>query len=589
MGGTRERGRGAFQGRLLYSPKPGAPDRVSHISLKIKCVALVRIPVVNPQMPYATQLMHRSPELERYHDKEQLVLQLEQTLYRAPFSNAKDAPQDVKQQYFHPSKAVANIPGAELLDSGTTAAFEFQVDLPRETKEGEELPPSFVLSADQDARAPSPADVRQYSTEPGLLGRGFSIIQSLKEGVAPAADRDQWANVKWYAKVTIGRPGVLQANDRILIPFQFLPPPPAQSALVLERRVRSTAQLRQNVPFNQLEEPSSSWQEISIGTAQSELQHKKRGLSALLSKSAGKRVESEWSFEWPTGPAVFPLQASIPFTIVSQTQRQIGSPLSVSLYRKVNLLRSKDMQALDERILCTARIAPKPAVLVSEAKGTATYRWQGVLDVPASAGPSFATPIVGVTYYVGVKEAHQASSSKGKTSAPSAPFVLIQPVVFSCPPPKKIRPTDSAGARPRPGPDLPPPLPPPSRKPNASAAATLSAADEKRALALAASQGAPPPSSPTAPTPSSAVSPSATPGPSISASTSATAIAPASSTLPVGPAGSDSAHTGALPPAHSPAQSQNWPESPEYGEELPTQLDLPPSYFEATGIRDQEA
>lgn len=565
MGGTQERGRGAVEGRVLYSPRQG--DRVSHISLKIKCVALVRVPLMNPNAPYATSVLHRSPELERYSEKEVLLLQLEQVLYRAPVGS-KEAPLDVRQQVFHPAHAVGNLPQAELLDGGATAGFGFKVDLPRDGSEGA-LPPSFVLPADEDAQPPSAADVKKYS-ESGLLGRGAGLLQSLKEGVAPAPDRDQWANVKWYGKVTIGRPGRLQGNDRIIIPFQYLSPPERKASALLDKRVELTQQLRANKPFGQLAEPSSTWQSIPLGMAQSELQHKKKGLSALFSRG-GNKVESDWSLELPSDPLLFPLQASVPFTIVSKTQQQVGAPLAVGIYRRVHLYRRKDSEAVDERLIVAARVAPKPAVLISQARGTATYRWQGVVDLPSTAGPSFATDTLGVSYYLGIKELHQPTSAKNRGAAHgplTSEFVLVMPLEVFCPAPKMITPMRPSVPPPPPGvggsasaQGMPPP--PPRR---VQPSTLVSAADEKRALAARAETEKTLPSPPPLGTDAGPSAPHAHVG---AAPTAASAPAPA--------AAQDLSAT--APDAYA-GQPQ--------AEEMHTGLDLPPSYFEATRIRDED-
>ena len=293
-------------GRLSFTPKP--QERVSHITLKIKAVARVRVPVNNPNAPGPASIAGRSPTLEQTTEREVLLLQLEQMLYQASPGN--------KDKVFEMPPAAAH---------DATISWPFRFDLPAEDRGGRAFPASYVLSADPEAHPP-PRTRSSESTGSHLVAAGRGLLSSIKSVGQSAADANEWASVKWYLKMTIGRPSMLEANDRIFAPITYLPPPPTKMFSMLDRRARSSAQLRDNVPFGQLMEGSGTWQEIEIGSARAD-RAPQGGLLNSLFGSGKKKVSSDWTIEMPSAPAIYTLQGSIPFNICSKTEKALGAPL----------------------------------------------------------------------------------------------------------------------------------------------------------------------------------------------------------------------------------------------------------------------
>lgn len=444
MGGTAERGRGALQGRVLYTPK-GSVDRVSHISIKVKCVVLARTPVANAHAPHPAPIVDRSPGTEKVHEREVTLLQLGDTIYAA--RENKDTPAEARGSNFHPPTAVADLSHGELANDGKTAAFSFKIELPRNSlKEAESLPPSFVLTSGEESFGPSVADTK-LAQDGNLIGRGLSLLSINQGAPPPAPDRHHWASVKWYVKATIGRPGVLQTNDRILIPFQYLTPPPTDMSVLMDVRARIGAELHSNTPYTELSEPLHTWRTFPVGPEKPDPSHRKRGFFNLF-PSSQKMLPPDWSVSMPQAPSSFTVQGSVPFTLISTVRPNTNgeAPLSLALYRRLYISRRKDSQpqAIDERLMCEARIASIPATTTTPEGGT-VYSWNGVLDLPPSVGPSFRTKMLDLEYYIGMVEVNpqerplkKPKRKKVQPLPPPEQFIHTMPVQIHCPPPRPM-------------------------------------------------------------------------------------------------------------------------------------------------------
>ncbi len=452
MGGSAERGRGAMIGRFSFSPKQG--EKVSHITLKVKAVAHVRVPLINTNPTGPAHIAGRSPRLEQTTDRELLLLQLEQTLYQASAGN-KDKVFEMPPQAAHDA----------------TVSWPFRFDIPGEDRGGRSFPASYVLGADPEAQPPRRTHASE-STGLHLMSAGKGLLKTLKNAGLAEADANEWANVKWYLKVTIGRPSRLEPNERIFVPFMYLPPPPPKAYALLDRRARTSAQLRQNTPFGQLMENSSTWQEIGIGAAQVKTAggEKSGGLFGGMLGLGGKnkKVETDWTIEMPSQPALYTLQGSIPFNLCTKSEKNLGSPLvstfrsvglsgftlsrasgltfltvlpllfprqTVSLFKRVTLV-AKSSQAQDVRRVCVARIATAPVTMRSAKTGVTTYRWQGVLDIPATCGPCFDSAILSLEYFIGIQQ------------RADLPYMHAESIVLMCPPPRVMDTGTSAPQQP---------------------------------------------------------------------------------------------------------------------------------------------
>ncbi|KDN53359.1 hypothetical protein K437DRAFT_271591 [Tilletiaria anomala UBC 951] len=517
MGGSVERGRGAMVGRLCFTPKP--QEKISHITLKLKAVVRVRVPVVNPNAPGPAQIAARSPVVEQTMEREVLLLQLEQSLYQARPDN--------KEKYFE-------MPASAAHDS--TVTWPFQFDIPVEDRGGRAFPVSYVLMGDEAAR-PQPKGYEPRGASLISVGRG--LLSSLKNVGQSAADANEWASVKWYLKATIGRPGMLETNDRIFAPFTYLPPPPRNMFELLDRRARTPAQLRENTPFEQLMESSRTWQAIDIGTDGAE-KARPGLLGSLFGVSGRAKQMSDWTLEMPSSPAVFTLQGSIPFYICSKAPRELGAPLIISLFKRITLV-SRSTQGSDVRKVCGARIATSPTVLKSQRSGVVTYRWKGVLDIPPTCGPCFDSQILSLEYFIGIQERLDT------------PCIYAKPIVLMCAPPRLIctsAPSPATGTL---------------AQLAVSSGSGLGTGSEK-ARPTAAPQA--PPHWPDAATASSSAAPTPPPPPHSAPDSETNTASSATSQAPL-------------------------PLSDEAGlfDELNVegmQVDLPPSYFEATGFRDAD-
>ena len=432
MGGTAERGRGAMKGKVVVHAQDG--ERISAIRLKIKAVVRVMVPRMgNGQAP--VPLDQTDPLREASSEKEVLLLQLESKLYSTPTTAL-------------PAGSTSYDP--TLLAPGTYE-YPFSIDIPaKASSKSHALPPSFVLTP---------------TSPPASKGlRGLA-------NVAP-----DWASVKWYAKLTVERPGLFRANERIFAPFVYLPPPPSlngieeqlnrRSRLALEvdtllRKLHAT-NLRANL--EQLAEPVSTWNEIrlnhGIGRKGGPPVRANEGsgddspglFSRLLfgDQVSGPVAPSKETFTLSMPKYVFPLRSGIPFVIHRQMEwKGQVAPDSLSKMPQVALLqrtnvygRSKSQVAgTTVRLIATGRASSRPAATWQyDSKGHGKNQlnrqaesWLGMVDLPPNCTPCFDTAVLSLDYYLSIRVGQDVLHS--------------EPVVLCCPPSRPVAVRPSAPSR----------------------------------------------------------------------------------------------------------------------------------------------
>lgn len=638
MGGSAERRRGAMAGTVTVHAQPN--ERVSAIRLKVKAIVRILVPKSGtPQTPFVLERSH--PSVEPSVEKEVLLLQLESQLYTAPpAGNSNTDP--------------------TLLSPGKHE-YPFSIDLPSENSKGVPLPPSFVLA---------PTNTADQVQRPAPRNKWESITSSIP---IPHLTSD-WASVKWYVKVTVERPGIFRANERIFAPFVYLPPPPpimkgAEDLLLkrlklandvesLLRRFQANQGSRP-IDLQKLVEPFSKWESLTlnhgimgrhkskVGAANSKSD--KPGLFSRLMFGAQVEQESHssviketFTISLPKRPFVFALRSGVPYvlsrTVEWKGRGNVTSEMSsrlpnVALFQRANLYGRSNgpIAATTARLVATGQQPPdRNPVFTEEFRSGAgmqgkvqvnrkTEHWLGTIDLPPTCAPCFETPVLVLHYYLGVR------------SPVSNELIHCEPIVLVCPPSKAIRtkaPTNVSGSRrtsasmsstpkhsgrnsegsvmrtttststahtsplahQRAGTSAPVTVAHSSS--SSSQPTRMSAALEKRALQQRRQQSEI--SSPSQTSGSAGVSTSA------AAVTAATAVQPS----PHGQQSSQSAPTpsGTLTPlvpsrTQTPVPSQDQTstlqndtedEMDNWAFQDDELTDLPPSYFEATGVRDQD-
>lgn len=402
-----------------------------------------------PTDPFHLEQSH--PHVEPCVDKELLLLQLETQLYAAP-----------------PASRGSQV-DPTLLSPGKHE-FPFSVDIPAETSKGSPLPPSFVLT-------PSNTPDQVQRTQPA------SKWEALASSIHVPHLSNDWASVKWYAKVTVERPGLLRGNDRIFAPFVYLPPPPtalrgAQDHLLrrlqlaneidtLLRRFQGNQGSRP-IDLQRLSEPFAKWETVRLnygimGKSKKTLSASDKGSKqpGLFSKimfgaqvepnAAADSLRESYSLSLPKRPFVFPLRSGVPY-IISRTiewdgrgeypaDRHTRVP-TAGIYQRTNVYgRGKGPVAgTTARFVCPGSQPSDrtPVFVDGERKGAQgrgkaqsnrqTEHWLGIVDLPPSCAPCFETPILTLDYYLAVR------------SPVTGDLLHCEPIVLVCPPSKPARP-----------------------------------------------------------------------------------------------------------------------------------------------------
>lgn len=452
MGGTADRGRGQMKGVVTIHAQPN--ERISAIRIKIKAVVRVLVPRTGtPQQPFLLENTH--PAVEQSVEKELLLLQLESQLYDAHSASGVD------------SSDPTMMPGGK-------HEFPFSIDLPSQTGKGEDLPPSFILS---------PLNKPEQVQRPQPKSKWETLTSSIP---VPHLAKD-WASIKWYAKVTVERPGIFRTNERIFAPFVYLPPPPKNLSGLedqLLRRLRLAGEVdsllrrfefmqgSRPIDLQRLVEPLAQWESIKLSygmvqaktvkqkVPQANTKAEKPGLfskmlfGSQVDKGSAERsisVEKEiFTFHVPKKPFVFALRSGIPY-ILSRTVSYSGDgelrPDMLSRVPTVGLFQKTNVFARGTKGPCagtTSRfVAPgrQPpdihAVQVKDERSTGTNGkpltrrkteyWLGIIDLPPTCAPCFDTPVLTLEYTIVVRH-------------PQSPNPIhVEPIVLVCPPSRPIR------------------------------------------------------------------------------------------------------------------------------------------------------
>lgn len=150
-------------------------------------------------------------------------------------------------------------------------------------------------------------------------------------------------------------------------------------------------------------------------------------------KSKEKGLENQpdrWSISIPD-PPIFPLRSLIPMILRLDNPTQFNSNTStiplVELFSHVQLL-SKGPSSSNTGFNL---VAVSPAVIERQSRTTANGKaleWQGLIDVPASLGPCFETnqPLLKLEYFVGVR------------LNSNSPICHAETLVLACAPPNVV-------------------------------------------------------------------------------------------------------------------------------------------------------
>ncbi|PWN26043.1 hypothetical protein BDZ90DRAFT_281014 [Jaminaea rosea] len=437
MGGSAERGRGALQGQAVLFTQDA--ERITAVRLKIKAVSSISLPrshlppsndpsrrSAGPAPSGPVVLSGRSPRAEPTTAKEHLLLQLEKTLWSADSVNTG-----------HSRSASADGRDPTSWKAGRHV-FDFKIDLPSQSKDGKDLPPSFVFLADPTASGSSVPPTRA-----GQQGLGDSLSMAKKwveQAGGLSTGEGEWASIKWYVKLTVERPGLFKSNERIFAPFVYLPPPSRKvQERVLPNRIRLSQQVRQNptMPGNALAEPMASWggSELDLNATGVTTKPGKGGLGkgkgkqsangsgggmwsrflkgpALAGSSSSSLDGARWSISLPNQPSIWPLKSSLPYQICVEGGPGGLRPPILGLFLRVTLMnagkgllssKNAPQSGTETRLIATGRLYGGES-LRSNGSSALTQTWRGILDLPPQATPDFESPLVDTEYFIGVQK-----------------------------------------------------------------------------------------------------------------------------------------------------------------------------------------
>lgn len=422
MGGSKSRGRGAVVGRVVLHCTD--KDKASEVRIKLKAVVSVHVPKSSQATDGdMTTFSGLTPSSVSTSTREQVLLQLDHRL------RAADAMFRVSDK----SAAQANATGK--LDRNGLYEWNFTFDIPEQGSGKSTLPVVF----------------------PGV-GAHYPSSYVLESDINRGKAKEEWASVKWYIKMTVERPGLFRSNDRLLVPFIYLPPPPEKISSTLIRRQALSMQIQRVVRAAHgpvvlppgLAEPAGKWHTEYFQLSQSSLgQPAKRSFVDKLF-GANKPKDERWAISLPSAPlAVFPLRATIPFVLT--LVHSAGMPLVVHphvfLVQKVHL-RARSNAAHTQYI-------SHAKVLASPATKSGMQQWFGWVQFPSWCSPSFDTPLLSLEYFLQVKPLNTAMAS----------VLTTIPVGLYCAPPRLAQARENAHAQGQLPAARPVPAPPASSRP----------------------------------------------------------------------------------------------------------------------------
>lgn len=406
---------------------------VSRISLPRSAIPPSAQPHRRPQEAKTSGpvvLAGRSPKSEPTIPREQLILQLEKTLWSTESSDTS--------MILPPTNEGS--PNNRVWKSGKHA-FNFKVELPATGKDGKELPPSFVYLADKSDAVPPSAAARQAQVAGAL-----STAKRWVEQAGNITNDGEWASVKWYIKVTVERPGFFKSNERIFAPFVYLPPPPRKlQQAVLPRRLKMNHQLSQNpmTPGNMLAEPMEQWNVVPLdleggniesGKGQGRTRAKLRRTSSVSESKDAVRARggmwsrlfkgpvlaagiegkgARWTLRMPNQPSIWPLKSLLPFELRVDGGSGGLRPPIMGLYMRITLVspskgllssKSSPQSATETKQLAMARLFGGTDARSSSGAGGIAQVWRGIIEFPPHATPDFESPLIETEYFVGLQK-----------------------------------------------------------------------------------------------------------------------------------------------------------------------------------------
>lgn len=378
--------------------------RASEVRIKLKSVITIAVPrasqATNGDMSHFAGL---SPSTVSTSTREHVLLQIDKRL----------RPDSAQYRPTEQSSLQKNQSGR--LDRAGYYEWSFHFDIPEQGTSKNVLPNGF----------------------PGV--GGFYPPSYVLESDPIHGRREEWASVKWYLKVTVERPGLFRSNDRTLIPFIYMPPPPGSVSSLLIQRQALSAQTQNlvthaPVPFvipSTLAESPSKWKTHYMQLNEAALgQHIKRTFLQKLTGS-NKPKEERWALTLPGNPlAVFPLRAVVPFvlTLVHSAEMPLVVHPHVALVQKVHL-KARSSAA-------HAQYIAHATVVTSSLSKSGMQQWFGWIQFPNWCTPTFETHILGVEYFLQVKP----------LKTPEAHVLLNIPVGLYCSPPRLLQTLTSASA-----------------------------------------------------------------------------------------------------------------------------------------------
>ena len=395
MGGSKKRGRGAMVGRVVL--RCSEKTHATEIRIKLKSV----VSILAPKNTQATQgdtpnFAGMAPSTVSTSARELVLVQLEKRLEpgTALYRSREGVP---------PQK---NLSGR--LDRAGFYEWMFHFDIPAESPGKSSLPGGF----------------------PGV-GTYYPSSYVL-ESDPIKGKKEEWASVKWYLKLTVERSGLFRSNDRMLVPFIYLPPPPETICPLLLRRQALSAQIQSviqrtqgtmTLPPNSVE-PASKWKTHHVVLRQEALG--KPIKRSLVDKMFGsnKQKEERWAISLPGNPiSVFALRSVVPFVLT--LVHSAGMPLvvhpMVSLVQKVHLRARSN--AAHTQYICHAKMQTMPL-----SKG-GLQQWFGWIQFPGWCSPSFDNHLLGLEYFLQIKPLR----------TPEAHVLQNIPIGLYCAPPKLIQ------------------------------------------------------------------------------------------------------------------------------------------------------
>ncbi|KAN0064851.1 hypothetical protein ACQY0O_001908 [Thecaphora frezii] len=406
--GTKARGWGTLSGRLTFNLAD--TERIAAITLSITATVNALIPK-SGSADTPAQIDHLNPDTEEANEHNLTLLQIHQTLWQA----SDDPESGLFHKGSHPFDFHIHLPAYKVVTKGNKQATPLL------------LPPSSVIDA---------------ITAPVLDSRSKSgVVSSLfKAATSKDALPKSWASIKYELGVKVQRVGLFKRSLRLSAPFVYLPPPESGQEDELRERQRLANLMAQIVNSasgdgRQPIEAQAPWRRSPINFTATQNGEPLEGsnsdkgsgllgsLSSMFSKKPVVLGSEEWSISVPgSTSSAFALRSAIPFILRCQTNKPLvlhqGSPLVVVLYRRVYLrtaAKSKPV-AVQQWPIATAQIR-----LALEKPGT--HRINGILVPPVRCVPSFETPLVTLSYFLGVQR-----SRDGR-------IVHEQPISLHCLPP----------------------------------------------------------------------------------------------------------------------------------------------------------